>query len=97
MRESSARELELLAALAADGHAIEAHSVAHLNAVDYIAQHGLPAYVDDEVLPSLAILRDLGYTPTSFAYPFGAAPSEAHDAVLAHVERVRVSPGSCPY
>jgi len=85
-----------LAQLAAMGHAVEAHSVGHLHARDYEAQHGIAAYVADEVLPSIQILEDNGYHVTSYAFPFGESDDALDAAVLEHVERVRVSPGSCP-
>jgi peptidoglycan/xylan/chitin deacetylase (PgdA/CDA1 family) len=84
-----------LAALGADGHDVQAHSVDHLNALDYVRDHGLDAYLNDEVLPSIQILRDAGYEPTSYAFPFGASDETIDNAVLEHVERVRVSPKAC--
>jgi len=88
-----------IAQLAADGHAIEAHTVDHLHANSYVALHGLDAYLDDEVLPSFEILRTAGYAPSSFAFPFGEARERTYRAVLdlLGVERVRLSLGSCPY
>jgi hypothetical protein len=88
--------LDELAQLAAAGHGVEAHSVNHLHARDYEAAHGVAAYVADEVMPSIEILEDLGYPVTSYAFPFGESDDALDAAVLEHVERVRVSPGSCP-
>lgn len=88
-----------IAQLAADGHDIEAHTVNHLHANDYVAEHGIDAYLADEVVPSFQVLRDAGYMPSSFAFPFGQASESTINAVLdvPGVERLRVSPGSCPY
>jgi peptidoglycan/xylan/chitin deacetylase (PgdA/CDA1 family) len=88
-----------IAQLAADGHDIESHTVNHLHADSYVAEHGLDAYLADEVAPSFDILRAAGYTPSSFAFPFGAADERTYRAVLElpGVERVRLSLGSCPY
>lgn len=85
--------------LADDGHDIEAHSISHLHTAAYIAEHGLDAYLTEEVMPSFQVLRDDHYTPTTYAFPFGAADVATYEAVLAQpgVERVRLSPGSCPY
>lgn len=87
----------LLAQLASDGHAIEAHSVNHLNAETLIPKIGLEAYIAEEVLPSITILEDAGYHPTTFAYPFGRNTEAADDAILQLIDKVRVSPGPCPY
>lgn len=85
-----------LAQLARDGHDIEAHTIHHDDAVGYVAAHGLAAYVDDEVVPSIDVLDAAGYHVTSFAYPFGDHDAELDAAVLAHVARVRTTPGHCP-
>lgn len=69
--------------LAADGHAIEPHSVLHLRAPAYVEQHGLAAYLADEVVPSIDALVADGYPVTSFAYPFGARTGEIDRAILA--------------
>ena len=85
------RELDAdaLHELAADGHDIAAHSVLHLSAPLYVEQHGLAAYMVDEVLPSIDRLRAEGFEVTSFAYPFGARTSELDEAILEHVPIVR--------
>ena len=75
--------------LAADGHAIEAHSVQHLRAPRYVETYGLQAYLDDEALPSINQLREAGFDTQLFAYPFGAHTHELDDALLQHVRAVR--------
>ena len=78
-----------LTELAADGHAIEAHSINHLRGPEYVEDHGLAAYIADEVVPSIEQLRTDGHPVTSFAYPFGARTDEIDRAVLEHVAIVR--------
>ncbi|HLL21280.1 MAG TPA: polysaccharide deacetylase family protein, partial [Kofleriaceae bacterium] len=78
-----------LRALAEDGHELGAHSVRHRRAPPYVENRGLSAYLTEEVLPSIAILRDDGYDVTSFAYPYGARTSELDEAILKHVRTVR--------
>jgi peptidoglycan/xylan/chitin deacetylase (PgdA/CDA1 family) len=81
-----------------DGHDVEPHSVNHLHAPDYVHAHGLQAYLDDEMQPSIDGLVAAGYPPPStYAYPFGETTDEINAAILKIVPRVRVSPGSCPY
>lgn len=87
-RLSTAR-LDKLHELGADGHAIESHGLNHVHAPEYVEEYGLRAYVDDEILPSLAVMRREGFTPTTFAYPYGARTSEIDRAVLKHVALVR--------
>ncbi len=68
-------QLAKLEQLAADGNDIETHGRRHENAKDYVAAHGLPAYVHDEVLAGRDALA--GFSPIAFAYPYGA-----HDAAI---------------
>jgi hypothetical protein len=75
--------------LEADGHAIEAHGLRHVNAPDYVMEFGLDAYMADEVTPSLELMRADGFQPTVFAYPYGRRTDEIDEAVLQVVDRVR--------
>ncbi|HVV85493.1 MAG TPA: polysaccharide deacetylase family protein, partial [Kofleriaceae bacterium] len=78
-----------LHALAARGHDIEAHSVSHLRAPEVAEDRGVAGYVDDDVLPGLALLEADGYHPTVFAYPFGARTPEIDRALLDHFALLR--------
>jgi hypothetical protein len=83
--------------LAHDGHDIEPHTVNHLHGPDYVAQNGMDAYLNDEVLPSFQVLVDAGFQPAhAFAYPFGEHTAEMDAALLQVVDRVRTTPGECP-
>ena len=94
----SDQERAELRELADDGHDVEPHSVHHLHAPDYVQAHGLAAYLDDEMQPSIDGLIEAGYPPpNTYAYPFGEHTDELDRAILETVPRVRVSPGSCPY
>jgi hypothetical protein len=89
---------EELGVLHDDGHDLEPHTVNHLDAVEYVAEHGLDAYVQDEVLPSFDVLVAAGYpTPSAFAYPFGDHDPEIDTALLELVAKVRTTPGQCPW
>jgi hypothetical protein len=78
-----------LRTLADDGHAIEAHGVQHLRAPLYVEEHGVTAYLDDEVLPGIDAMERDGFPITSFAYPFGARTDETDRALLRHVQVLR--------
>ncbi len=78
-----------------DGHVVEAHSMRHLEAAVYAAEHGAQAYLDDEVLPGFAALRADGFTPESFAYPYGSRTPETDALIAPHVRYLRTTPGSC--
>jgi hypothetical protein len=78
-----------LHALYGDGHSIEAHGVHHLAATAYIAAHGLQAYLDDEVQPSIDILRADGFAPVAYAHPGGAHTRQLDEALAGRVRFVR--------
>lgn len=79
-----------LHALADDGHDIEAHTINHLRAPDYVADHGLQAWLDADAVPSIDVLTADGFAPpVAFAYPFGARTSETDRAMLHHVPVLR--------
>ena len=63
------------------GHAIEAHGVHHERAETYIAEHGLQAYLDDEVQPSIDVLRADGFAPVAYAHPNGSHTPELDEAL----------------
>jgi Polysaccharide deacetylase len=82
-------ERAMVKQLAADGHAIEAHTVNHLNAPSYVEEHGMTRYLDDEVLPSIEVLQADGYEVSAFAYPFGARTEEIDKELLEHIPVLR--------
>jgi hypothetical protein len=83
--------------LAADGHDIQAHGVNHLDATQYVAEHGIDAYLRDEALPSVDQLVADGYPASVFAYPGGAHTDDIDRAMLEHVDLVRTTAGPCPW
>lgn len=83
--------------LAADGHDIEYHSTNHLNAEEYSKANGVDAYIADEILPDLALIRAAGFDPHVFAYPFGARTPATDAALLQVFPLVRAIQYTCPY
>lgn len=75
--------------LAAAGHDIEAHSILHLRAPEYVEENGLKAYLDDEAQPSIDALTGEGFDIVAYAYPFGARTSELDHALLERVTVLR--------
>ncbi|MBK7537152.1 MAG: polysaccharide deacetylase family protein [Myxococcales bacterium] len=92
----SAEERGQLRTLATLGHDIQFHSTWHQNAESYTAEHGVTAYVDNEILPALTAMRTDGFAPTVFAYPFGARTSTVDDAMIPHFQHLRAIYATCP-
>jgi peptidoglycan/xylan/chitin deacetylase (PgdA/CDA1 family) len=78
-----------LASFVAEGHELQAHSVAHLRAPTYVEEHGLGTYMTEEALPSIEAMRADGYPVEAYAYPFGARTHELDEALLEHVSVLR--------
>lgn len=90
-------EVRMLRDLAADGHAIEYHSTNHFNAEEFAASNGIDRYIAEDILPDLQRMREAGFDPTSFAYPFGARTPAIDEAVLQHFQLLRAIRYTCPY
>jgi hypothetical protein len=90
-------ELRMLRELARDGHAIEYHSTNHGNAEELVASSGMERYLAEDIFPDLERMREAGFDPTSFAYPYGARTSAIDDALLQHFALLRAIRYTCPY
>jgi hypothetical protein len=77
-----------------DGHSIEAHGVNHAYAVGYVQQHGLDDFIANEVVPSITVLQNDGFTPVAYAHPGGSHDREIDDAILEHIQIVRSISGA---
>jgi len=93
--ELDAKQRAALHVLEHDGHEIESHTVHHVEAAAYAAMYGAQAWLDDEVLPEIEMLRADGFAPESFAYPYGSRTAETDAAVSPHVRWIRTTPGTC--
>ncbi len=87
--ELGSDERNKLHALAADGHAIEAHGMGHRDAAAYVDTHGLSRYLRDEIDPLLEAMAADGFVPTTFAYPYGDRTSELDRALLGRFSLIR--------
>jgi hypothetical protein len=71
------------------GHTLEAHSATHQRSPLYVETYGLRAFLDEEVLPSLQLMRADGFDPQIYAYPFGARTTETDRAIMPYVKAIR--------
>jgi hypothetical protein len=72
-----------------EGHSIEAHGLHHYFICAYVEAFGLDSYVNDEVLPSIEILKADGFTPTAYAFPGGAMGNEIVERVAPYIPITR--------
>jgi len=76
-----APELKKLLQFQKDGHEIAGHGYHHYNAVKFVQQHGIDAYMNQEINPMIASMKKKSFHVTSFAYPYGER-SDALDKAL---------------
>ncbi|WP_164852342.1 polysaccharide deacetylase family protein [Rheinheimera riviphila] len=90
LRSSDATLLNKLTVLRDDGHEIGYHSTSHKNA-KLLSQQGVSwkQYYQKEIAPDLALLRQHGFAPQTFAYPFGAEVPAFTKQLKQHFSRVR--------
>jgi peptidoglycan/xylan/chitin deacetylase (PgdA/CDA1 family) len=75
-------EIEILNNLSKDGHEIGFHSRSHGDYFEFLEQNLTEYdYLNEEILPGIDQMEDVGFNATSFAYPRGHR-DESIDAVL---------------
>lgn len=82
-------EISKLRELQKDGHEIACHGFSHKDAVLYYVENGMDRYVLDEIKPAIDSMRAKGFSPSSFAYPFGSRNSETDEALLKYFRVLR--------
>lgn len=87
-------EIEKLQRLQAEGHEIAAHGMHHVNATNYVKKNGMQQYIDYEITPLLSAMKEKGFQPTSFAFPYGASTPAIRKELLRHFGVVRGTGGT---
>lgn len=88
-RMLSGEEIEKLKILEAYGHEIASHTTKHLYAAEYVREHGMDAYLKYEIDESLDLMAKAGFSPTSFAYPYGSRSPGLTEELLKKFKVVR--------
>ena len=76
-----APEIKKLLQFQKEGHEIAGHGYHHYNAVKFVQQNGIDAYMKQEINPMIASMKKKSFKVTSFAYPYGER-SDALDKAL---------------
>lgn len=64
-------KVSLLRTLNSEGFEIGAHSFSHKDPLQYLTQHTVNEYVTEEILQEIDNMSEEGFSPASFAYPYG--------------------------
>jgi peptidoglycan/xylan/chitin deacetylase (PgdA/CDA1 family) len=73
-----------------EGHEIAGHGYNHYNAVKFVDQNGMNAYLQQEIDPMMAAMKRRKFNVTTFTYPYGER-SDALDSTL--TKRFRIIRG----
>jgi peptidoglycan-N-acetylglucosamine deacetylase len=82
-------DLEKLHQLSESGNEIGLHTVNHPDLKEYLSNHSLIEYLDNEIIPGIAYLDSIGVPVTSFAYPYGTHTKAANNALAGYFSKIR--------
>ena len=87
-------QLQGLEYLESQGHEIASHSLSHKDAIEYVKNNGLDAYLKDEVDSMNTLMNQRFRTVTSFVYPYGSHNSEIDEVMQNKFKILRGTTGS---
>lgn len=85
------RDIRMLREIAAAGHEIGCHTYTHARLNKYLNHFGLDAYLDEQIDPAIKAMQDMGFPPTSFAYPYFRHRPHVTDELLKRFDVVRAA------
>jgi peptidoglycan/xylan/chitin deacetylase (PgdA/CDA1 family) len=80
---------QILKEMMADGHEIAHHTSTHAHGDDFVREHGIDAYMLQEIISMRDSMRRDGFNPVNFAYPFGDCTAELDRNLLLHFNSLR--------
>jgi peptidoglycan/xylan/chitin deacetylase (PgdA/CDA1 family) len=84
-----APQIKKLLEMQKEGHEIAGHGYHHYNAVKFVKQNGIHAYMAQEIDPMIASMKKLSFKATSFAYPYGERSDELDRALSRRYKIIR--------
>ena len=87
----SAEEITKLKTLESDGHEIACHTLNHKGVgKDYNYDSSrINTYISEEIIPALNNMKDAGFNPVSFAYPYGERNKAYDNAIRTYFPYIR--------
>lgn len=79
------------------GHEIAYHSVNHYDLVKYLQKNKMKKLEEEEISAGLCSMKDEGFYPTTFAYPYGSHNEILDNCLLRKFTSVRALNGSKDY
>lgn len=88
--------LDAMKTIQAAGHSIGLHTVTHADAIPFIPERGVEAYLAEQILPQLEPCRAAGIRIRSFAYPNNRHSDETDQLLTPYFDRFRAGLPSRP-
>ena len=88
--------LDAMKTIAAAGHSIGLHTVSHADAIPFIPERGVEAYLAEQILPQLEPCRAAGIRIESFAYPNNRHSEETDESLSPYFRHFRAGLPSRP-
>ncbi len=82
-------EVVMLNELKTDGHEIACHSLNHIDAPEFLKNHTIAEYMNQEVFPAIEKMKEFGFSVKTYAYPFGKNTEESDKALLKYFKVLR--------
>jgi peptidoglycan/xylan/chitin deacetylase (PgdA/CDA1 family) len=73
----------------ADGHEMAHHTNTHPHSDEYVVKYGMDTYIKEEINLVTDLMRNDGFNPITYAYPFGDCTTELDERLLEHFNSVR--------
>lgn len=88
--------LDAMKTIQSAGHSIGLHTVSHADAIPFIPERGIEAYLAEQILPQLEPCRAAGIRIGSFAYPNNRHSEETDLLLTPYFRRFRAGISPCP-
>lgn len=86
--------INILKQMQSDGHEIAHHTSTHPHSTHYVMKYGMNQYLKHEIFAMTDSMRQDGFNPVTFAYPFGDCSAELDNNLLQHFNSLRKTIGT---
>ncbi len=81
--------IERLRILQDDGHEIAFHGLRHVSAGKFVSENSLDKYLESEIFPGIDTMKQSGFSPLTFSYPYGVRAPHIDEALLKYFKHIR--------
>lgn len=89
------RQKEAMKKLAAIGCEMASHGLRHQAGAKLLEEKGKEAYLNEEILPCIKALEELGHPQRTLGYAFSSRSAETDEALKPHFLHIRTGGGVC--